>query len=159
MSLKHRISSANLPGLQDIIEVLLLLVARAILGFFAALVLGTVIYILSLLFVLSIWAATSISFNIIGVLTASTGTVLGGFFSWLDRDLRRSRQLILFGLTVAFALAGAWVGLIYGAGVVFKFSGLPGIPVLSTMIIGSSVGANIPSLLLALVKTARRPRL
>lgn len=154
ISLKHQLSSTNLPGLQDMVEVSLLLAARAVLGFFAALVLGTVIYILSLLFALSIWAATSVSFNVIGILTASIGTILGGFFSWLDRDLSRSRQLTLLGLTVVFALAGAWAGLLYGEGVTFKFSGLPGIPVLSIMIIGSAVGANIPSL--ALVKTARR---
>lgn len=137
---------------------LLYILVRAVLGIFVCITLSTAVYLISLPIVLSIWARTSIEFNIIGLITASSGATIGGYLVWLNRDRTASMQLAFFGLTVVCAVAGALIGSRL-SGEPFSVVGLPGIPILVGLLMGATLGANFPHLVLAVVKAFMNPRL
>lgn len=156
---KYKFSTENLSNIQDVAEVLLYITVRAVLGVFVSLVTSTTLYLVSLPVVLSIWARTSIDFDVVGMVFTSAGATIGGFLVWLERDRPGRVQLVFLGLTLLFAAAGAWIGLISDSGVRYDILGLPGIPVLISLIVGAALGANVPHFLIMAVKAFKNPRL
>ncbi len=145
-------------GFQDIAEQLLILLARAALGLFLAGVFGLGLYILLLPIVQSIWQIKDINFALMGVLTVGFGAGVGSFLAWLNRDLHRSRTLLILLLSIAAAAIGAWIGLHENRDA-FKLGGLPGIPALTGIVIGAVLGANLLNIPIWIAWSIRNPRL
>ena len=143
---------------QEILEKFLVLIAHALLGLFAAGVLGLLLYIVMLPIVQSFWSVADINFALVGVLTIGSGATVGSFLGWLNRDLSRSTLLIILFLTLAVTLLAAWAGL-HNSRDVFKLVGKPGIPALTGIVVGAILGGNALNLLLWMVRTVRDPRL
>jgi hypothetical protein len=143
---------------QEILEKFLVLIAHALLGLFAAGVLGLLLYIVMLPIVQSFWSVADINFALVSVLTIGFGATAGSFLGWLNRDLGRSTLLIILFLTLAVTLLAAWAGL-HNSRDVFKLVGKPGIPALTGIVVGAILGGNALNLLLWMVRTVRDPRL
>ena len=143
---------------QDIAEQLLILTARAALGLFLSGIFGLGLYILLLPIVQSFWQIKDINFALLGVLTVGLGAGLGGFLAWLNRDLHRSQTLLILSLSIAAAMIGAWIGLHENRDA-FKLGGLPGIPALTGIVIGATLGANLLNIPIWIAWTIRHPRL
>ena len=145
-------------GLQDIAEQLLILLARVALGLFLAGLFGLGLYILLLPIVQSVWQIEDINFALMGVLTVGFGAGVGSFLAWLNRDLHRSRTLLIMFLSIAAAAIGAWIGLHENRDA-FKLGGLPGIPTLTGIVIGAILGANLLNIPIWIAWSIRNPRL
>jgi hypothetical protein len=143
-----------------IIEKLLVLTARALLGLFLSSLAGIALYLLSLIAVISVFEVAKVNFAILAVLALGVGAGTGSFIAWMNRELPLRLQALELLLPVAASVAGAWVGLQRGLELdAIKLVGTPGVPALSVATIGAVLAANIPVVALAIVKAIRNPRI
>ncbi len=143
---------------QTAFEKAALFVAHLALGIFLSAIMGILLYIIALQVALSIWAVVEINYAAFGILTIGAGAGAGGFLGWLDRDIGSRALMLALAFTLASAALGGWAGLLIG-GDAYKLVGKPGIPALSSMIIGATGGANAAALLMWTMRTARLTRL
>ncbi len=143
---------------QTTFEKAALFVAHLALGIFLSAVMGLLLYIIALQVALSIWAVVEINYAAFGILTIGAGAGAGGFLGWLDRNIGSRALMLTLALTLASAALGGWAGLLIG-GDAYKLVGKPGIPALSSIIIGTIAGGNAIALLAWTMRTARLTRL
>ena len=143
---------------QDIAEQLIILLARAALGLFLSTLFGLGLYIVLLPVVQSVWEIKDINFALLGVLVVGFGAGVGSFIAWLNRNFElRTAALILF-LSVAAAMIGGWGGL-HNSRDAFKMVGIPSIPALTGIIVGSVLAGNILNIPIWIGWTIRNPRI
>ncbi len=131
--------------------------ARAALGFFLAGVFGVLLYLITVPIVESVWEIGFINFALMGVLTIGFGAGVGSFLGWMDRDSHPWLLLVTLVLSLAASMIGGWMGLLEGEDD-FKLGGLPGIPAITGIAIGATLGGNIFNVAVWLFTTLRDPR-
>ena len=139
-------------------EGLLLFAARTLLGLFLSSLFGVLLYLVLVPVVESIWKIGYINFALMGVVTVGFGAGVGSFLGWLDRDSRPWLLLVTVVLSFAASMIGAWGGLLNGEDH-FKLGGLPGIPALTGIVVGATLGGNIFNMAIWLFTTLRNPRI
>ena len=148
----------NWPPGNVIMESLLLFAARAVLGLFLSSVFGVMLYLVIVPAVESIWKVGYINFALMGVVTIGFGGGVGSFLAWLGRDSGPRLLLVMLVLSLAASMIGAWGGLLNGEDN-FRHGGLPGIPALTGIVVGATLGGNIFNLAVWLFRTLRNPRI
>ena len=139
-------------------EGLLLFAARTMLGLFLSGLLSVVAYLITVPVVLSIWALESVNYPLMAILTVGVAAGVGSFVAWFDRDSPLLLLMIMLVASLAGAFGGAWGGLQHGEDV-YKLPGLLGIPTLSALIVGATLGGNLPLATLGVLKAVRGSRL
>ena len=135
----------------------MLFAARAALGLFLSSLFGVLLYLVVVPVVESIWRIGYINFALMGVVTIGFGAGVGSFLGWLSRDSRPWLLLVTLVLSLAASMIGGWGGLLNGEDD-FKLGGLPGIPALTGIVIGATLGGNIFNVAVWLFTTLRNPR-
>ena len=157
MSQKQRIHD-KLPGLQDLLEIVIVLAARAALGFFLSTILGWILYAITLPIVQAISQISEFNVGLIGgVLVFGFGAGVGSFLGWFNRDLSRSVFLLMLFLSLVSALLGAWGGL-YNSRDVIDVIGVLGSPALMGIFVGANLGGNIFNITIGVLRAVRSPR-
>ncbi len=153
-----RVGSNTWPGIDNVLQNLFVVAARAALGFFLSSVFGVLLYLITVPIVESIWKIGYINFALMGVVTIGFGAGVGSFLGWLRRDFRPWLLLATLVLSLAASMIGGWGGLLNGEDD-FKLGGLPGIPALTGIAIGATLGGNIFNMAVWLFTTLRNPRI
>ncbi len=139
-------------------EGVLLFAARVLLGLFLSVVFGVLLYLVLVPAVESIWEIGYINFALMGVVTVGFGAGVGSFLGWLGRGSRPSLLLLMLVLSLAASMTGAWGGLLNSEDA-FKLGGLPGIPAVTGIVVGATLGGNIFNVAVWLFTTVRDPRI
>lgn len=132
--------------------------ARAAVGLLLSSLFGVLLYLILVPVVESIWKIGYINFALMGVVTIGFGAGVGSFLGWLDRDSRPWLLLVTLVLSLAASMIGGWGGLLNGEDD-FKLGGLPGIPALTGIVIGATLGGNIFNAAVWLFTALRNPRI
>ncbi len=157
MSQKQRIHD-KLPGMQDVLESVIVLVTRAVLGFFLSAILGWILYAITLPIVQAISQISEFNAGLIGgVLVFGFGAGVGSFLGWFNRDISRTIVLLMLFLSLASALLGAWGGL-HNSRDVINMVGVLGSPALMGIFVGALLGGNIFNITIGVLRTVRSPR-
>ncbi len=139
-------------------EYLLIFAALAALGLFLSATLGLGLYIIALPIVQSIWEVSEINFALMGVLIVGIGAAAGSYLAWTSSIPNSWWLVTILLLTLAASMIGAGIGL-YDSRDVFKLVGKPGIPALTGITVGATLGANLFGMAVRAVRTAYRPRI
>ncbi len=140
-----------------LLEGLVVMVARSVLGVFLSGLLAMVTYPVLVAIVVSVWKLDSVDYGLMGVLAVGCAAGLGGFLAWLDREAPRRVLLLVLLVCLAGALVGGWLGLHQDEGA-FKLGGTLGIPGLRGIAVGAVLGGNLPAILLGTARVLLRPR-
>jgi hypothetical protein len=132
--------------------------ARAAVGLLLSSLFGVLLYLILVPVVESIWKIGYINFALMGVVAIGFGAGVGSFLGWLDRDSRPWLLLVTLVLSLAASMIGGWGGLLNGEDD-FKLGGLPGIPALTGIVIGATLGGNIFNVAVWLFTALRNPRI
>lgn len=157
MSQKRQIYDSLLAP-QDVLEIILVVIARSLLGLFLSSVMGMLIYVATVPVVQSIWELREINAALVAVLVFGIASGVGSFLAWLDRDISRTAIVLMLFLSVTAALLGAWGGL-HNSRDAYKLLGLPGIPALTGIIYGAVLAGNIFNSAIGVFRKACNPRL
>lgn len=157
MSQKRRIYDSLLTP-QDVLEIILVVIARSLLGLFLSSVMGMLLYVVTVPVVQSIWEIREINAALVAVLVFGISSGVGSFLGWLYRDISRTAIVVMLFLSVTASLLGAWGGL-HNSQDVYKLLGLPGIPALTGIIYGAVLAGNIFNSTIGIFRKARNPRL
>jgi len=141
-----------------VIDSLLVVLARTVLGFFLAAILGMVTYLIAQPIVLSVWDLGYVNFGMLGILSLGVGAPVGSFLAWLDMDSTRRAHALKLAVVILAAMLFAWIGMRQGESI-YKYVGVPGIPALRGIIVGALLGANLPLIALGLLKAFKNPRI
>ena len=97
-------------GWEMLLENLLVVLARTVLGLFLSVVLAVAAYLGTLLPVVQAGELGSIDYRLLATIPIGVGAGVGGYLGWFKREPSPSVQLLLAGVAVAAGIFGAWVG-------------------------------------------------